>query len=413
MEKNSNMIKFEKVMEDKKGFRKWNFIPDENGPLEQSGYEDVYDLLEQYTYERYMEGVPENHRGYQEDDTENQIKLQDEIIKIYQDKSIFPITYYTQNGILNEIKKCLDYEIEFEGDTVSGGNGVGTGLCNFLFPNLFDVVSSKDLTKSKENGETGINKFHNEDFLRRVIRVAIQYGGSTPQPSAIKSSIGLVGSLPTNFKPMIAKAIYNKFCEEGDTIWDMSCGYGGRMLGCLSSKKSLHYIGTEPNTETMSHLKELGEYIEKVTGRKNSYELHCTGSEEFCLGDNVIDFAFTSPPYFDLEIYSSEETQSINKFPTLESWLEGFVRGTIKNIYKMLKPGKFYAVNIADFTLPEGIKVAFVDEWSRISEEEGFERMPNIYMGIAPRAGSLEAKMGEAKKEHILVFKSNKGFFDF
>lgn len=410
---NNNIEKYLEVMKDKEGYSKWNFTPDDDGPMVQTGYEDVYDELEKYTYEEYMKDVPEGHSGFEADDTPNQRKLQKEIIEIYRRKNIFPIPYYNYNGILNEIQKVINTEIEFDGDVISGGAGVGTGLCNFLFPNLYDTVSAKDLTKHKAGAESARKKFYNDDFLKKAIRVAIQYGKSTPQPSSIYSGLGMVGSMPSNFKPLIARAIYDRFTEVGDTVFDSSSGFGGRLLGALSSKKNLRYIGCDPNSETQKHLHELGGYIEEVTGRENSFELFEKGSEEFCYGDNTIDFAFSSPPYFDLELYSVEDTQSSMKYPTLESWLEGFVRGTIKNLYRMLKPGKFYCVNIADFTSPSGGICHFVDEWTRISEEEGFERMPNLYLGIPARAGSLEKKLGEMKKENILVFKSKKSFFDF
>ena len=311
---------------------------------------------------------------------------------------------------MNEIKKCIAYDAHFDGDTISCGAGVGTGLCNFLFPNLYDTVSAKDLKKI--DGEYARKKFYDDDFLKKAIRIAIQYGKSTPQPSSIYSGIGLCGSLPSNFRPMNALGIWNRFTEPGDTVLDFACGFGGRLLGALSSKNNLKYIGCDPNTETQSHLKELGDYIEEVTGRKNSFELHICGSEDLKIPDNTADFAFSSPPYFDLELYSTEETQSSIKFPTLESWLEGYVRGTIKMLYKALKPKKFYAVNIADFTSPSGGICHFVDEWSRISEEEGFERMPNLYLGIPARAGSMEKENGEMKKEVILVFKSKKSRFN-
>ena len=29
----------------------------------------------------------------------------------------------------------------------------------------------------------------------------------------------------------------------------LSSGWGGRILGAMSSKKSIHYIGTDPNTD--------------------------------------------------------------------------------------------------------------------------------------------------------------------
>ena len=184
-----------------------------------------------------------------------------------------------------------------------------------------------------------------------------------------------------------------------------NCGFGGRMLGALSSKKNFRYVGTDPNTETMYHLHQLGEYIEMVTGREDSYELHCCGSEDFKGKPNSVDFSFTSPPYFDLEVYSDEPTQCYNKFPNLEDWLEGYVRQTIKNIIYMLKPGRCYAINIADFNIGTGREVAYVDEWIRLSTEEGAPLFDTVYLGVTARAGSKEQAAGELKKENILIFK--------
>ena len=184
-----------------------------------------------------------------------------------------------------------------------------------------------------------------------------------------------------------------------------NCGFGGRLLGCLSSKKNFRYVGTDPCTETMYHLHELGDYIEMVTGREDSFELHCCGSEDFCGPAESVDFAFSSPPYFDLEVYSDEETQCFNKFPELEDWLEGYVRATIKNIFHMLKRGAVYAVNIADFTVGGSKEVAYVDEWIRISTEEGMPLYDTVYLGVTARAGSAQQAAGELKKENILIFK--------
>lgn len=193
--------------------------------------------------------------------------------------------------------------------------------------------------------------------------------------------------------------------RKGKVFVTGNCGFGGRMLGALSSTKNFKYVGTDPCTETMYHLHELGEYIEMATGRDESYELHCCGSEDFKGKPNSIDFAFTSPPYFDLEVYSTEETQCYNKFPNLDDWLEGYVRQTIKNIHHMLKPGKVYAINIADFKVHSGETVAYVDEWIRISEEEGMPLFDTVYLGVTARAGSRQQANGELKKENILIFK--------
>lgn len=385
------------AMKDKSGFRSWNYEPQS---MAETGYEGVYDKLREYKSEEYLEMTKEEKE-----------RVQDEVLAIYRSVNLFPITYYNELGILNEIQKCREYKIRDHGEVISEGAGVGTGLCNFLFPNLYDVISAQDLKRSSEGAESALKKFYNDDWLKRAIHFALEYGGTSPMPRAVYSGLGLIGSMATNFKPMVARNIWERYTNDGDVVWDYCMGFGGRMLGALTSPKNLTYVGTDPNSETFAHLQELGEHIEKVTGRSGSFDIHCMGAEEYFRGDDTIDFAFASPPYFNLELYSTEETQSTMKYPELAGWLEGFVRPTIKNIYRMLKPGKFYAVNIADFNLPGGEKVNFVDAWSQISEEEGFTRMPNIYMGISARAGSLEHQLGENKLENILVFKSNKSIW--
>jgi hypothetical protein len=524
------------------------------------------------------------------------------------------------------------------------GAGIGTSLCNYLFPNLYDTPSAHDL--DKENARSLFEKFHNDKYLRRAIEFCFGYKNGCPVPTSVTGGLRLVGSAPTNFRPMNAKAVYERFCPKGGVIYDYccvsgdteyfngyewkpiseyvygdkvlqynedgtaelvlpleyisyasndpfyeyqstghlrtcqtgnhdvvykttggdvckikqerilkgfvglipitvkykgkditpseekisfvatalkgedwrnsldcfdwsvnskmrllnklfpyedtlelheekavsiisdlirmsghvssvveadgywkltwrtkgstrdewfasydcirgefrevkesykycfvvpshmlvlkrkgeiyvtgNCGFGGRLLGALSSKNNYRYVGTDPCTETMYHLHQLGQYIEQVTGREDSYELHCCGSEEFKGPKNSIDFAFSSPPYFNLEVYSDEPTQCFNKFPELEGWLEGFVRPTIQNIKHMLKPGKLYAVNIADFKVGSGKEVAYVDEWIRISTEEGMPLFDTVYLGVTARAGSAEQAAGELKKENILIFK--------
>lgn len=370
-------------------FHEWNFEPME---FQENGYEGVIGKLRSYLAVDYLKA-----------DKETQEKMVDEVLAIYRDVDVFPIQYYSEMGILDEISKCISYKAGFDGDTVSCGAGVGTTLCNYLFPNIFDTPSKHDL--DKKGAETLYAKFHNDEYLRRAIKFCFSYKDGCPTPTNVMGGLRLVGSAPTNFRPMNAKAVYERFCPAGGVIWDFCSGFGGRLLGALSSSKNFRYVGTDPNTETMYHLHQLGEYIESVTGREDSYELHCCGAEEFRGKPNSIDFAFSSPPYFDLEVYSDEETQCYNKYPELEGWLEGFVRQTIKNIGYMLKPGRFYAVNIADFKVGSGGECAYVDEWIRISTEEGMPLFDTVYLGVTARAGSKEQAAGELKKENILIFK--------
>jgi hypothetical protein len=80
------------------------------------------------------------------------------------------------------------------------------------------------------------------------------------------------------------------------------------MLGCLSSSNNYTYIGCEPCSDTYHNLNQLGEYIEEVTKRNNSFVIHQQCSEDLRLSDESVDFAFSCPPFYGLERYSEEDT---------------------------------------------------------------------------------------------------------
>lgn len=354
------------------------------------------DDLKKYTYERFEAATPEGRE-----------QIIDEVLAIYREVDVFPIRYFSEQGAIDEVHKCIKAVAGFDGDQVSSTSVAGSALCHYLMPNLQDTASIQENTPDKEGAKTAYDKFKSDKFLRKAIGFTMSYETGVPVPSSVFGGIRLVGSAPTNFRPMNAKAIYERFTPEGGTIYDFSAGFGGRMLGALSSRNNYRYIATDPNTETMYNLHRLGAVIEQATGRENSFELHCCGSEVFDGPENSVDFAFSSPPYFDLEQYSDEPTQCFNKFPELDGWLEGFVRGTVRNIRKMLKPGCFYAVNIADFET-KGDKVNFVDAWADISAQEGMPRFSIVYLGVKARAGSKQQAAGETKKEVIMIFKNDK-----
>lgn len=401
-----NEVSFADIESHSDTFTQWNYVCP---PLlnTSTGYEDLESELRKYTNVDFFNA-----------DEEGRNRIIQEVCDIYERRGIYPIRYFSEKGMYSEILKCMNFEAKFDGDTVSTGLNVGTTLCSWFFPNLFKTPSIRDMTPDKAGGETAWDKFYNRKFLERVISFCYNYNytessGTVGYPGLNPmSGIRMIGSVPTNFRPMNAKAIYERFVKPGGVIWDPSVGFGGRILGALSSSNEYHYIGTDPNTESIYNAHRLGTAIEKVSGRKDSFELYCCGSEDLRLDEKSVDFVFTSPPYFDLEQYGSDggdfnsANQSYKRFPELEAWMEGYVRGTIQNIRHCLKKRSYCAINIADFE-GRGGKVSYVDWWRTISEEEGLQYYDTVYLGIRARSGSklLGDEDGSLKQENILIFK--------
>ena len=355
-----------------------------------SGYEDVLDKLKSYTKEEYIKSTPQR-----------QEEIIQEVFNIYRAKNIFPITYYNDEGVKTEIQSCVDKKIEWDGDVLNIKFNQGASLCRFMFPNLYEVEC-----KGVKNNSP-YHKFYDDHKLYRAIKFCLDHKSIAHPvvPTAIKDGLEMLGgNVATNFSPMKAKALYEKYCPANGIIYDYSCGFGGRMLGALTSENNYKYVGVEPCVETFNNLNRLGKYIEQTTHRENIFKIFCKGSEDFKLKENAIDFAFSSPPYFNLEKYSSEDTQCYNKFPKLDKWFDGYVQPTIENIYHMLKPNRYYAVNIADFKLGNK-NIEFVNRWIDISLNTGFTFVKEIPMKLQTRRGQGHNDNTFKKQEGIYLFK--------
>jgi len=147
--------------------------------------------------------------------------------------------------------------------------------------------------------------------------------------------------MASQFKPLIAKAIYNFF--DYKKVLDFSSGWGDRLVG-FNASNAESYIGIDPNTKLHPHYENIHKYCD--TGKEAKFI--CLPAEDVDYSELDYDFAFTSPPYYRIEKYSQQETQSWKRYPKLDLWLDGFLLKTLSKIYESLNDGGRIAVNISD-----------------------------------------------------------------
>ncbi len=319
------------------------------------------------------------------------------IVKYWQ-KQGFP--YYRSDkkfrqGQFDKFMKINDKSnLDFNNRGFKFHNG-GLSLAWSYHPHAFKVrcnnlKSPYDVFNDDVVFSNGIRKLLKGSFFKKTSFEVLM-----SQSDKVKGNIRTIlrrvtgSQMVSNFRPVTASMIYKLFCDENDTVWDMSCGWGGRLLGSVKSK--INYIGTDPNTTTMKGLKE---FVKTFGNKSNTYELLTIGSEEYKPKKNSLDFAFTSPPYFDTEKYSNEKTQSYLKYSNINTWKEKFLRKTIDNVYLGLKDNKFMVLNVADVRNYQSFEKDTVD----IAESVGFKLVDTFdYI--------LSSQQSDSKSEPIFIFK--------
>ena len=364
----------------------WGIKPNNIVAEEFTGYESVYDQLNKLDKPAYNK------------DPEGTIN---KVFDIYRSINLVPIIYFTEKGLINAVRdfKSISYNT-VKDSKISLGNNKGQPLSRFLFPNMMTA-------EPKGRGSNSLkDRFYDDKKLKRAIRICydMREGHKLVYPTAIRRALELVtGENIQNFKHQNARALAEHLCPVlWGNVYDYSAGYGGRLLGVSCSNMSYNYLGIDPNTETIKYLNYFNEILDEAVGFKGTIVQNV--SEEY--KPNDIDLAFSSPPYFNLEKYSDEETQCMVRYSTLDEWFSGYAEPTIENIYNSLNQDGIFATNIADYKTYGKKEYKVVDDWITLSERIGFRHVGTIKMMLNTRPGVGNNKLaGREKFEGVYVFR--------
>ena len=251
-------------------------------------------------------------------------------------------------------------------------------------------------------------------------------------PSALQVFRLGLGQPAVNFPPLTAKFLYQHFTkhipeDEKVIVYDPSAGWGGRILGAMTVKRDLHYIGTDPNPDNVGIYERVAEFYNTHCFQSNpffgkaspnSYEVFKLGSEVIGDDENFLkyfgklDFVFTSPPYFNREQYSQDENQSFKKFSAYEDWRDNFLKPTLTTAFSFLKNDRYLCWNIADIKIGENKFIPLEQDSIDVVKSLGGEykgiykmlmtRMVGINASNVKNSVELDGKY--YKFEPILVF---------
>ncbi len=337
---------------------------------------------------------------YKKCSEERKQEIIEEVFQVLRSINTFPefqLSFQEEVSSLRSMVTFNPYDIYKDG--YINISSVGVSLCYRFYPNIYDVT--------KEGAPLSMRDvFYDDRLLKRCIRKTLEYDNSI---TGLLGWIRMSGcGYCNNFRPSAAKVIYETNLSKGSKVYDYAAGYGGRLLGAWASESVDEYVAVEPNTETNKNAKKFISFLDKNYPNLKRAEVHKVGSEDFTVGripqyKDYFDIAFSSPQYFNTEIYCKEDTQSCFRFNSYDKWIKGFLRPTIHNCIDVLKPEGIFAINIF-CNLP---KIRALIQY--ICKERGFKlyKIDKFLLQVMPgkgKDGDKRSKVG-GKIEPIFYFK--------
>jgi len=238
--------------------------------------------------------------------------------------------------------------------------------------------------------------------LEKALRFNRQYH-STPYVSEIIRSLSFTNGLGkiTIYRPLLAKTIVTYF--KAKSVLDVCVGWGGRMLGALSSATDVHYTGIEPCKKTYEGLINIIADVSTVDKKLAERATLIHDTAENALSemsvDTKFDLAITSPPYYNLEIYSDEATQSLS-YGDYQSWLDNFlepvIRETLKRVNVSCWSVKNFKTDKKYNLLADVIKIHEKYEWKMLNV--------TFSMTNSKRPGAATVDTNKLSEETTYVF---------
>lgn len=188
-------------------------------------------------------------------------------------------------------------------------------------------------------------------FLNGLARALLFKNGKVKETLYQCLQLGVNGTGYVNeFPPHLARDLCIRYgMSASSLVLDPCAGWGGRMLGASCVVNSYH--GFEPATATADGLDDLADFI-RLLRPDFAAKIECRPFEDAALEVGSYDFAITSPPYFDTELYAAEDTQSSVRYQTFEAWHVGFFRPLIHSTMAALKRGCVFILNIGSRRYP-------------------------------------------------------------
>ena len=140
----------------------------------------------------------------------------------------------------------------------------------------YNIVSDYDMYEERMKcGSTHtaspMEKWKNKKELAALFKFFYRLGNDELQIGTYIGAFRIGSYLATQFKPPVAKAIYEM--TRAEKVLDTSCGWGDRLTAFYASPKAKTYVGCDPNGDTWVRYQYMCRRYEKLLGYVSKSEV--------------------------------------------------------------------------------------------------------------------------------------------
>ena len=316
--------------------------------------EDIIKVVNERIEDKQLYLKYDNYKNF------NKTNLINYIVSLIKDKTIsFPYKKYFAGNPKLIFRKIVDHNMEydkiiapsFNNERYFKSDNNGTMITTdqeYSFDLLSDIFQEKArLTAHKKNKISPLEDWPISSF--KVLSSIIQNRANINPENLREYLYSINGNYLecTQFKPTIAKEIYTRF--KSRNVLDLSSGWGDRLIGAIACDSVQSYLGFDPNTGLRKGHSKIINTLCPLNGKNpENFKVDYVGFEYGDLTNKSFDMMFTSPPFFDFEVYSNDDQQSINTNPNFKSWIKNFLFESIDKCWDHLEESGKLIIYIGD-----------------------------------------------------------------
>lgn len=206
---------------------------------------------------------------------------------------------------------------------------------------------------------------------------------------------------PSTFNPATYKGILDTVFT-GDTLFAPVMGWNSYQIAFYSSKFT-KFIATDVIPDVVQNGSLLHRAYDNYRANsmielpEKSVDLYLCPSERLDAEhnfiekySNTVDAVLLSPPYYDLEIYDSDD-QSVTNYPDYEEWLEKYWAETVKLCVSVMRPTAKFGFVISNYVNKQKVMTTISQDMRDVASR---------YLKLDHHYRVLWSSMGGSRQSH-------------